>query len=110
MITAEKIVGSMVSAADLKFLPICNKPFQELQIESGTRIIDLPCPLLPKFVSEGAAIYHELRKRGMVVGGHAASIPEIMAKKAKRRSRAARGAEPPEGGQKAKQPKRKPAS
>jgi cytochrome c553 len=33
--------------------------------KSGTRIIDLLVPfLLPKFVSEDAAMYHELRKRG----------------------------------------------
>jgi len=32
--------------------------------KSGTRIIALLVPLLPKFVSEHAETYHELRKRG----------------------------------------------
>src|SRR5207237_5203169 len=54
------------SAADLKFL---HRPrqthFRNFKSKSGTRIICLLVPLLlPKFVSDGAEMYHELRKRG----------------------------------------------
>src|SRR5437899_9375031 len=54
------------SAADLKFLHRLRKThFRNFKSKSGTRIICLLVPLLlPKFVSEGAAMYHELRKRG----------------------------------------------
>src|SRR5438128_799043 len=54
------------SAADLKFLQRLRQThFRNFKSKSGTRIICLLVPLLlPKFVSEGAAMYHELRKRG----------------------------------------------
>ena len=54
------------SAADLKFLHRLRQTHsRNFKSKSGTRIICLLVPpLLPKFVSEGAAIYHELRKRG----------------------------------------------
>src|SRR5438128_11741386 len=54
------------SAADLKFLHrLRQSHFRNFKSKSGTRIICLLVPLLlPKFVSEGAAMYHELRKRG----------------------------------------------
>src|SRR2546425_5511748 len=54
------------SAADLKFLHRLRQThFRNFKSKSGTRIINLLVPLLlPKFVSEGAAMYHELRKRG----------------------------------------------
>src|SRR6266851_4520047 len=54
------------SAADLKFLHRLRQThFRNFKSKSGTRIICLLVPLLlPKFVSEGAAMYHELRKRG----------------------------------------------
>src|SRR5437016_6441540 len=54
------------SAADLKFLHRLRQThFRNFKSKSGTRIIYLLVPLLlPKFVSEGAAMYHELRKRG----------------------------------------------
>src|SRR5712691_2594830 len=57
------------SAADLKFLqPLRQTQFRNFKSKSGTRIICLLVPLLlPKFVSEGAAMYHELRKRGTSV-------------------------------------------
>src|SRR5207244_7012782 len=54
--------------------------FRNLKSKSGTRIICLLVPLLlPKFVSEGAAMYHELRKRGTSLfthfGGVSMTIP-----------------------------------
>src|SRR3989442_9230107 len=54
------------SAADLKFLHRLRQThFRNFKSKSGTRIVNLLVPLLlPKFVSEGAAMYHELRKRG----------------------------------------------
>src|SRR6266436_812160 len=54
------------SAAYLKFLQQSRRgSFRNFKSKSGTRIIKLLVPpLLPKFVSEGAAVYHELRKRG----------------------------------------------
>src|SRR5438132_10303771 len=57
------------SAADLKFLHRLRQThFRNFKSKSGTRIICLLVPLLlPKFVSEGAAMYHELRKRGTSV-------------------------------------------
>src|SRR5881397_895735 len=57
---------TMTSAADLKFLHRLRQThFRNFKSKSGTRIICLLVPLLlPKFVSEGAAMYHELRKRG----------------------------------------------
>src|SRR6266545_784089 len=53
------------SAADLKFLRRLRQThFRNFKSKSGTRIICLLAPLLlPKFVREGAAMYHELRKR-----------------------------------------------
>src|SRR5437660_2120429 len=59
------------SAADLKFLHRLRQThFRNFKSKSGTRIICLLVPLLlPKFVSEGAAMYHELRKRGTSRGG-----------------------------------------
>src|SRR2546430_4947632 len=56
----------MSSAADLKFLHRLRQThFRNFKSKSGARIIYLLVPLLlPKFVSEGAAMYHELRKRG----------------------------------------------
>src|SRR6266498_2262078 len=61
------------SAADLKFLHRLRQThFRNFKSKSGTRIINLLVPLLlPKFVSEGAAMYHELRKRG--TGGPSSS-------------------------------------
>src|SRR5437899_6954874 len=58
------------SAADLKFLHRLRQThFRNFKSKSGTRIICLLVPLLlPKFVSEGAAMYHELRKRGTRTG------------------------------------------
>ena len=58
------------SAADLKFLHrLRQSHFRNFKSKSGTRIICLLVPpLLPKFVSEGAAMYHELRKRGTRTG------------------------------------------
>src|SRR5262245_6810878 len=45
----------------------CRKLVQELRIESGTGTIYLPVPpLLAKFVAQGAAMYHNLRKRHRV--------------------------------------------
>src|SRR5258705_1524039 len=39
--------------------------FRNFKSTSGTRIVNCAsAPLLPKFVSKGAATYHELRKRG----------------------------------------------
>src|SRR5881628_3310641 len=54
------------SAADLKFLHRLRQTHsRNFKSKSGTRIICLLVPLLlPKFVSGGAAMYHELRKRG----------------------------------------------
>src|SRR5256885_3014283 len=54
------------SAADLKFLHRLRQThFRNFKSKSGTRPICLLVPLLlPKFVSKGAAMYHELRKRG----------------------------------------------
>src|SRR2546421_11201002 len=59
-------VDDQPSAADLKFLHRLRQThFRNFKSKSGTRIICLLVPLLlPKFVSEGAAMYHELRKRG----------------------------------------------
>jgi Flp pilus assembly protein TadG len=56
----------LTSAADLKFLQRLRQThFRNFKSKSGTRSICLLVPLLlPKFVSEGAAMYHELRKRG----------------------------------------------
>src|SRR5438445_176256 len=53
------------SAADLKFL----QRLQQAHEGTSNRKAALEsrrasAPLLPKFVSEGAAMYHELRKRG----------------------------------------------
>src|SRR5438309_1506343 len=64
--TIGSIVSSVASAADLKFLHRLRQThFRNFKSKSGTRIIYLLVPLLlPKFVSEGAAMYHELRKRG----------------------------------------------
>src|SRR6266536_237482 len=54
------------SAADLKFLHRLRQThFRNFKSKSGTRNhMFASAPLLPKFVSEGAAMYHELRKRG----------------------------------------------
>src|SRR5712691_2809518 len=54
------------SAADLKFLyRLRQTHFRNFKSKSGTRIVCWLVPLLlPKFVSEGAAMDHELRKRG----------------------------------------------
>src|SRR5262249_13120914 len=54
------------SAADLKFLHhLPHARSRNFRSKSGTRIICLLVPLLfPKFVSDHAAMYHELRKRG----------------------------------------------
>src|ERR1700704_6368962 len=54
------------SAADLKFLHRLRQThFRNFKSKSGTRIICLLVPLLlPKFVSEGAAMYHDFRRRG----------------------------------------------
>src|SRR6266436_3624391 len=62
--------GKRSSAADLKFLHRLRQThFRNFKSKSGTRIINLLVPLLlPKFVSEGAAMYHELRKRGTSTG------------------------------------------
>src|SRR2546430_10316718 len=59
-------VNIRASAADLKFLHRLRQTHsRNFKSKSGTRIICLLVPfLLPKFVSEGAAMYHELRKRG----------------------------------------------
>jgi len=56
----------MTSAADLKFLrQLPQVRIRNVKSRSGTGNIELPVPLLfPKFVSEGAAMDHELRKRG----------------------------------------------
>src|SRR5262245_41047037 len=56
----------MASAADLKFLhPSAANSDRNFKSKSGTRIIALLVPpLFPKFVSECAEVYHELRKRG----------------------------------------------
>src|SRR2546430_3213983 len=88
------------SAADLKFLHRLRQThFRNFKSKSGTRIINLLVPLcfrsscqrvpqcitnfgsgalvpllLPKFVSESAAIYHELRKRGT---SHHRVVPDI---------------------------------
>src|SRR2546430_17517335 len=58
--------AGQASAADLKFLHRLRQThFRNFKSKSGTRIICLLVPLLlPKFVSEGAAMHHELRKRG----------------------------------------------
>src|SRR2546427_13186861 len=64
---SDKSMGAVsASAADLKFLHRLRQThFRNFKSKSGTRIICLLVPLLlPKFVSEGAAMYHELRKRG----------------------------------------------
>jgi hypothetical protein len=55
----------IASAADLKFLPTCRNLVQELQIEKRhwNRIF-ASARLFPRFVSEQAAMYHELRKPG----------------------------------------------
>src|SRR5262245_66517897 len=55
-------VGTRV--ADLRFLHPWGKLTNARQIESGIKSIDSLVPLLPKFVSLGAAMYHELRKPG----------------------------------------------
>src|SRR5256885_6924301 len=62
---------SSASAADLKFLHRLRQThFRNFKSKSGTRIICLLVPLLlPKFVSEDAAMYHELRKRGTRISG-----------------------------------------
>src|SRR5215204_7099723 len=62
---------------------------RKFKSKSGTRTIDLPVPLLPKFVSEGAATYHEPRKRvlecaGLTRGGVFCSHGEGAAKGAAR--------------------------
>src|SRR5215467_4990295 len=45
--------------------PAAANSFRNFKSKSGTRIICLLVPLLlPKFVSEDATRYHELRKRG----------------------------------------------
>src|SRR5437879_7247349 len=63
---AREFKAGGASAADLKFLHRLRQThFRNFKSKSGTRIICLLVPLLlPKFVSEGAAMYHELRKRG----------------------------------------------
>src|SRR3989441_4043625 len=63
---AKHRLSSKTSAADLKFLHRLRQThFRNFKSKSGTRIICLLVPLLlPKFVSEGAAMCHELRKRG----------------------------------------------
>jgi hypothetical protein len=55
----------MTSAADLKFL----QHLQQTLIGTSNRKAALDqklasAPLLPKFVPESVAVYHELRKRG----------------------------------------------
>src|SRR6266496_2228506 len=64
--TDASISSLCTSAADLKFLHRLRQThFRNFKSKSGTRIICLLVPLLlPKFVSEGAPMYHELRKRG----------------------------------------------
>ena len=54
------------SAADLKFLQrLPRARVRNFKSKSGTRIIELLVPpLFPKFVSECAEVYHELRKLG----------------------------------------------
>jgi hypothetical protein len=56
----------MISAADLKFLHrLPQAPIRNFKSMSGTGNLKLLVPLsFPKFVSEGAAMVHELRKRG----------------------------------------------
>src|ERR1700751_3094403 len=62
--------AGIASAADLKFLHRLRQAhLRNFKSKSGTRIICLLVPLLlPKFVSGGAAMDHELRKRGTSVG------------------------------------------
>src|SRR2546427_7497370 len=63
---SDKSMGAVsASAADLKFLHRLRQThFRNFKSKSGTRIICLLVPLLlPKFVSEGAAMYHELRNQ-----------------------------------------------
>src|SRR5262249_4062233 len=63
------------SAADLKFRIVCRKLVRNFKSTSGTKFKYLLVPLLfPKFVSEGAAMYHELRKRAL----GSASIKRIL--------------------------------
>src|SRR5262249_25567410 len=82
--------------------------FRNFKSTSGTRNDELAsAPLLPKFVSEGAVVYHELRKRGTrsanaagdtksrAVGSHgcarsAATVPAGGAARGGRRVRARR--------------------
>src|SRR5215468_5645069 len=56
----------MASAADLKFLHHLQRVrLRNFKSRSGTRIINLLVPSwFSKFVSERAALYHELRKPG----------------------------------------------
>jgi hypothetical protein len=56
----------MISAADLKFLQRLPHAYaRNFKSMSGTGNIRLLVPLLfPKFMSEAAAMVHELRKRG----------------------------------------------
>src|SRR6185295_16954504 len=57
------------SAADWKFLQ-CLQQGEELQIEKRHQNHRFAsAPWLPKFASEVAAMYHELRKRGTSAGG-----------------------------------------
>src|SRR5437870_3699544 len=64
--SGNRLARPAASAADLKFLHRLRQThFRNFKSKSGTRIICLLVPLLlPKFVSEDAAMYHELRKRG----------------------------------------------
>jgi len=56
----------MIGAADLKLLrQLPQVRIRNVKSGSGTGNMELPVPpLFPKFVSEGAAMDHELRKRG----------------------------------------------
>src|SRR5262245_51852930 len=58
--------GWRPSAADLQFLHhLPRVPLRNCKSKSGTRIINLLVPSwFSKFVSERAALYHELRKPG----------------------------------------------
>src|SRR5947209_5097379 len=64
------------SAADLKFL----HHLQRTQVGTSNRKrhykhILVSAPLLPKFLSESAAMYHELRKRGTTPAGRRRPSP-----------------------------------
>ena len=69
--------GRKASAADFEVpAAFAANSFRNFKSKSGTKFIDLLVPLcFRSFVSEVAAMYHELRKRGTSGGAQIAGLP-----------------------------------